>query len=1212
MVGKTLGSYRLDAELGSGAMGKVYRATGPAGTVAVKVVHPHLLESPGFFKRFLREAELGMSVVHPNVVRTLDCDALGADHFLVMEYVEGQTLRGLLEELARVPEELCRHIGREMAKGLGAIHAAGAVHRDLKPENVLITQDHAVKIMDLGVARLADETLRLSRSGAFVGSVQYASPEQFGGTGEDLDGRSDLYSLGVILYELSCGEHPHPGDSFGAVLAKVVMEEPRRLGERNPQLSPFFEEVVHTLLAKDRASRFPTGPALSVVLEEGEGSAWWAERARAIRAETKRPLRRVRIPRETAVYGRDAEIAALASLYEAVRGGDGRVVLVEGEAGIGKTRLVDELVGGLRAQGEEANFLFGSYPPGGAATAAGAWSTAFREQFGSEGLEETLARYLTITPVLIPAFAALLRGEPPPTGSAPLDKDSIHAVFVHATRALAKERPTIVLIEDLHFAPEEGRALFAALALAVPDHRILLVGTSRPGLPENWRANLARLPQVSRVDLPRLGPKDLARLLTDAFHSDRLADELGMQIARKSDGNPFFVFEIIRGLREGRFITRRDDGTWATTKAIREIEVPSSVQDLVAARIADLDDTEREILDVAACSGFAFDPRLVAEVAGQPLIPTLRRFAHLEQNHRLVRSAGDRFVFDHHQVHETIRSRLPPPLAREYHAAIGEALERHGPPSRSVAVEVCEHYLDGGRGERALPWLGAALDHLEKGYLTGPYVSLADRALAVPGLLAGAARVKCLLDLAGANRPLGRMGRRERQQAACEEALALAVQIGDRSGEMEATGNLGLLSYLFGRHDDACRHFERQLALAREIGDRRGEVNATGNLGNVCWTLGRYDEALERHGWALAVAREAGDRPGEANATGNLGNVLWSLARYDEARAHYERQLAMTREIGDRRGEATATGNLGIMFLSLGRHEEARDHLERSLATCREIGFRRGEALFTGSLGNVLLGFGRCTAARERFERHLAIAREIGERQGEGWARGNLGNLSLAFGRRAEARAHFEQQLAISREIGDRSAEACALSNLGSLAEAEGDEVEARRRYGEALAIHRALGEPGGAVEALVALAELDRERGDAEGAVARAEEALALARESQVADAVLPAAVCRARLPGGDPAAALAEFFGIGERLPHRARMEAGFALFGITGDRAHLVEAKRLLDLLVEHAPEDCRESMLRNVRLHREIATAAEEAGLREREQKSPACRTGTGRE
>ncbi|MCU0727981.1 MAG: protein kinase, partial [Planctomycetes bacterium] len=400
VTGQVLGGYRLLSGLGSGGMGRVYLAEKGDQRFALKVVHPHLLEEPGFFRRFLREAEIGKSIRHPNVVRTLDFNQAIVNGvpcaFLVMEYVEGQTLRGLLEELSRVPEELCRHVGREVTKGLVAIHGAGAVHRDLKPENVLISRDHEVKVMDLGVARFLDGTFVLSRTGAFVGSVQYASPEQF--EGREIDARADLYSLGVILYELACGEHPYPGDNFGTVLARILTEEPRRLGERNPQVSAFYEEVVHALLSKDRTKRFGSASAFLSVLSEGEGGTWWPERAKAIRAATKRPLRRVWIPRETAVYGREAELSRLRTLYETVKAGDGRVLLIEGEAGIGKTRLVDEFVGQLSSAGEEVHFLFGSYPPGGAATASGAWSTAYREQFGPEGLTETLKGYLTSTP----------------------------------------------------------------------------------------------------------------------------------------------------------------------------------------------------------------------------------------------------------------------------------------------------------------------------------------------------------------------------------------------------------------------------------------------------------------------------------------------------------------------------------------------------------------------------------------------------------------------------------------------------------------------------------------------------------------------------------------------------------------------------------------------------------------------------------------------
>jgi len=571
VIGTTLGPYRLSAELGSGGMGRVYRATvvGHApglevgAVVALKVVYAHLLEHEGFFKRFLREAEIGRSVVHENVVRTLDADVLVVDgaqqHFLVMELVEGQTLRGLLQELGRVPEDLCRHVACEIAKGLAAIHAAGVVHRDLKPENVLITRTHAVKIMDLGVARGAAGLPALTQTGVFVGSILHAAPEQFSEAGAALDGRTDLFGLGITLYELATGAHPFHAEEMTRILQRIQSEEPTRVGVRNPQVSPFFEEVIHTLLAKKREGRFASAAELGRVLEEGEASAWWKTKATTIRVETRRPLRRMRIPRETALYGREAELARLRALHAQAKEGEGQVVVIEGEAGIGKSRLVDELVALLKREGEDMNFLHGSYPPGGAATASGAFSTAYREQFGAESLEETLKGYLPHSGLLVPAFAALLRGESTPPGSEPLTKDSLQTCFVHATRALATERPTIVLIDDLHFAPEEGRALFTALAMAVPGHRILLVGTTRRGHDERWLGHFDRL-GATRMPLARLGPKDVSRLLVDALRSERLAEELGYRILTKSDGkglsgNNMHHFGRRRGPPRG--VTRR-------------------------------------------------------------------------------------------------------------------------------------------------------------------------------------------------------------------------------------------------------------------------------------------------------------------------------------------------------------------------------------------------------------------------------------------------------------------------------------------------------------------------------------------------------------------------------------------------------------------------------------------------------------------------------
>ncbi|MHC5012853.1 MAG: serine/threonine-protein kinase, partial [Planctomycetota bacterium] len=382
--GDRIGAYRILEEIGAGGMGTVYlaeiEATGSADAkhVALKVLHPHLVRRPDHVERFLREARAGRQVDHPNVVRSHDADTaeIGGTKvpFLAMDHVEGQTLRSLLRELDRVPEELGRHIGCEVAKGLAAIHAAGIVHRDLKPENVLITPEHR-------------------------------APEQFGPANAEADGRTDLYALGLVLYELLTGRHPFAGDDVRHVLERQLKERPRAAGAVNPQLSPFVEAVLETLLEKQVDQRFASARELLAVLEAGEDSGWWHERSRAIRAATRRPLRRIRVPRETALYGRDEELEKLQRLYTEAKAGEGRVVLVEGEAGIGKTRLVDEFVGRLREEGEDLNFLFGSYPPGGAATAQGAFATAYREHFGAEDLEATVAPYLSVTPVLVPAFA---------------------------------------------------------------------------------------------------------------------------------------------------------------------------------------------------------------------------------------------------------------------------------------------------------------------------------------------------------------------------------------------------------------------------------------------------------------------------------------------------------------------------------------------------------------------------------------------------------------------------------------------------------------------------------------------------------------------------------------------------------------------------------------------------------------------------------------
>jgi serine/threonine protein kinase/tetratricopeptide (TPR) repeat protein len=1240
-VGTTLGPYRIEAVLGAGGMGTVYLAGAEgASRVALKVFHPHLVSRGRFAARFEREAELGRRVDHPNVVRTLEAgESREADQtlrWLVMEHVEGRTLRALLSEMGRLPEELVRHVGREVAKGLAAIHAAGAVHRDLKPENVIVTKDHVVKVMDLGVAHVEDAAT-LSETGAFVGSLRYGAPEQVG-RGGGVDGRADLHALGLLLHELAAGAHAFSGEEFGEVVRQILDVRPRRLGELAPQVSPFLEELVAQLLEKDRERRPASASAVAAILEEGEESSWWKRRAVNIRRETRRPLRRIRIPRETALYGRDSEIARLRGLYEKAKAGDGQVVLVEGEAGIGKSRLVDEFVLSLWAAGEDIDFLFGSYPPGGAATASGAFSTAYREHLGDD--EDAIREALPQTPLLVPAFAALLRGDAPPEGAEKLTKDSLQTVFVHATRSFAAKRTTIVLIDDLHFAPEEGRALFASIALAAPGRRVLLVGGARPSLEDKWVGQIDRLDHATRVALPRLGAKDLIELLVDALKSRHLAEELGAKIATKSDGNPFFAFEILRGLREGQFLTRKSDGTWITTRAIQEIDVPTSIVDVIQARVSGLDKDERDLLEVASCVGFEFDAALVGDVLGVAPIPLLQRLGRIEKAHRLVRSVGHRFAFDHHQVQEVLYGGLSPPLREAYHAAIADAIEqRSGAASKepkdldgALCLDLTEQFLRGVAGGRALRYLDAALTHLESRSLNDEAVRLCDRALAVPDLLTGGDRGTLCWRLAAR---LDVLGRRERQRSAAEESLTLARKSGHRQLEVRATSALAAVMLALGRTAEAEEHYRRNLALALEIGDRESEIVARANWGSFLFVVSRLGEAREHNERLLAFVTEIGDRVGEIRVRGHLGNVLMSLGQLDQAQEHLARQLALARRIGDRRLEAVATVNLGIVDHARGRFPEARERHEQSLALVQAIGDRPSEVMVLGNLSNSLLELGSPAEAHERVERGLVLTREIGARRGEAFLGGTLGYVLLRLGLLHEALESFERSLSISREIGSHDFEAMGLCNLGDVYLSLGCVKEARERLDRCHELAREIGHRQTEAGSLAMLAEVASESGDAplaerlltssielrravglrsdeaesllargvlyarmgreEQARADLADASATARALGLPNVALPATAHLARLPDGDATAALADLAACGERVGLRTRMQVGFVLWQATHDRALLVEAKRLLDFLVDHAPPEFRESMTTNVRLHREILAACREQGL-----------------
>jgi serine/threonine-protein kinase len=265
-AGPRIGSYVVREILGQGGMGTVYLAehTVIGKKVAIKVLKRDLAGHDTLVARFINEARANAVVGHPGIVDVFDFGTLPSGvPYLVMEYLQGESLAQRIAKVGRLPIKLAATVAWETASAVGAAHAKGIVHRDLKPENLFLTRDPSapevekVKVLDFGIAKLHASPSQIStQTGAVMGTPVYMSPEQCRGARDEVDHRTDIYSLGVILYEMLAGKPPFQGEAFGDLLLRHMTEAPAPLGPLNPEVPAFLEEVVMRALAKRREDRF--------------------------------------------------------------------------------------------------------------------------------------------------------------------------------------------------------------------------------------------------------------------------------------------------------------------------------------------------------------------------------------------------------------------------------------------------------------------------------------------------------------------------------------------------------------------------------------------------------------------------------------------------------------------------------------------------------------------------------------------------------------------------------------------------------------------------------------------------------------------------------------------------------------------------------------------------------------------------------------------
>jgi ABC-type oligopeptide transport system substrate-binding subunit len=722
MIGTILDErYRIDAELGRGAMAVVYRGHDTLLTrdVAVKVISNTAALGTEGRARLLHEAQSAAQLNHPNIVTVFDAGEADGSPFIVMELVEGESLH------EQRPEALGDIVGvaGQVCSALEHAHSHGVVHRDLKPENVLIAPDGTAKLSDFGLARSVSS--RMTSDGTIVGTVFYLAPEL--ALGHDFDGRADLYALGVMLYELATGRLPFSADDPVAVISQHLHAPVVPPRAKNPEIPPALDTLIARLLSKAPEDRHASAAEVLRALEQPS-----ILDMEAVPAEELSVLERIERGR---MVGREQEMQEARALWSKALSGEGQMILISGEPGIGKTRLVRELV--TQAEVSGSRVLVGvSYAEGG--TPYAPFRQTIREVLRSasgDGLdlpEFVLADLLTLAPELRSRY-------PEVPENPPLDpQDEQQRLFENLLifySVLSDRSPLLVVVEDLQWADSGTLFLLRHLARETRHQRVMLVATYREVELGEARSlhevllDLNRERLATRVELPRLGREETRELLAVLF-AEEITSEFLDGIYRETEGNPFFIEEVCRALVESGKVYY-EDGRWHRPKSMAALGIPQSVKVAIESRVSKLPTDTQETLQLAAILGREFHFATLAqasELDEDTLLDALESAERAQLIEEVTEEGRGTFAFEHRLIPTTLVEGLRTLQRRRLHRRAATAVEALRPDNFEV---LAYHYDQAGNSEKATDYLLKTGDRARALYAHQEAIDNYERALAL-------------------------------------------------------------------------------------------------------------------------------------------------------------------------------------------------------------------------------------------------------------------------------------------------------------------------------------------------------------------------------------------------------------------------------------------------------------------------------------------------
>jgi tetratricopeptide (TPR) repeat protein len=783
------GRYQVKKFLGEGGKKKVYLAhdTLLDRDVAFALIKTEKLDDASR-SRVTREARaMGRLGDHPNIVAIYDMGDHEGQPYIVIPVMPGGDVEGLIEKAPehRLPIEQALGIAKAVCRGLEFAHSKGIIHRDIKPGNIWLGADGTAKIGDFGLA-LAVDLSRLTQPGMMVGTVTYMPPEQ--AMGGKVTAKLDLYSLGAMLYEMVTGRPPFVGDDSIAIIGQHINTPPVSPTWHRADLPPALETLILQLLEKDPEKRPESATVVLQALEAIEAGKVKTEPSTEAPAEN--PLyRRVFV-------GREPELKQLQSAFDGAISGQGALMMVTGEPGIGKTALCEQLSTYVTLRGGRT--LVGHcYEAGSLSLPYLAFVEALRSYVLSrepKDLREELGSGAADVARIISEIRERLKIRLRPQKDPEEERYRLLQAVTAFLSNAANVQPMMVVLEDLHDADKGTLDMLTHVSRNLAGARLLIVGTYRDVEVDRSHplsAALAELQRVStygRVLLRGLNADEVRRML-ESITRESVPWGLAETVHRQTEGNPLFVQEVVRYVAEEGLITRKD-GRWQPTRDTPlEMSIPEGLRDVIGKRLSLLSPECNQLLAVASVIGREFALETLKTVAGineDVFVNALKEAVRLSVLEERSQRGLVRYRFTHAFFRQTLYEEMIAPQRLKLHRQVARSLETlYAKRLKEHATELAEHFshsTDLADLKKAVEYGEMAAKRATDVYAYGEAVRLLEQALKVQEVLdpeAKAKRCDLLLALGDALVLAGEHQRVVDMEA--PQALALAEAIADNT-----------------------------------------------------------------------------------------------------------------------------------------------------------------------------------------------------------------------------------------------------------------------------------------------------------------------------------------------------------------------------------------------------------------------------------------------